>query len=70
MWSPPGSGFEASNWSPAGRAQAQWRAVRGWNSMSPYRRAAAVRAFLKLVLAGLGVVALVSILAAALSAVL
>lgn len=38
--------------------------------MSPYRRAAAVRAFLKLVLAGLGVVALVSILAAALSAVL
>ena len=38
--------------------------------MPPNRRAAAVRAFLTLVVAGLGFVGLVSILAAALSALL
>ncbi|MCU1483284.1 MAG: hypothetical protein JWN67_30 [Actinomycetia bacterium] len=31
MWSAPGSGFEASPFSPAGRIQGMWRMTRGVN---------------------------------------
>ncbi len=32
MWSPPGSGFQPSTFSPAGQSQRLWNAVRSWNS--------------------------------------
>lgn len=50
MWSPPGSGFEASSYSPAGRAQQTWAFVRGLRS-GHRRQTRAMRLLLLLVLA-------------------
>jgi hypothetical protein len=49
MWSPPGSGFEASSFSPAGRAQQRWALVGGVRSHSR-RQTRAVRLMLLVVL--------------------
>lgn len=50
MWSPPGSGFEASPYSPAGRAQQMWALVGGLRSRNR-RQTRAMRLMLLLVLA-------------------
>jgi hypothetical protein len=49
MWSPPGSGFEASGFSPAGRALQFWAFVRG-STAGGHRRRVATRLLLVIVL--------------------
>ena len=66
MWSPPGSGFEASPLSPAGRSQALWRATLGWNRLSPRRQRAVRRRLLRLYALGVALVVASMALVAAL----
>jgi hypothetical protein len=63
MWPPPGSGFEASPYSPAGRAQQMWRLVRGLSSGGRRQRRAVRLVTLLVVVVVLGPLVVVAIAA-------
>jgi uncharacterized membrane protein YidH (DUF202 family) len=64
MWSPPGSGFEASMFSPAGRIQGLWRLGRSARAMRGRpRRPAPVGLTIGLIAIGLLVVVPVVVVA-------
>ena len=69
MWSPEGSGFEASRMSPAGQQQARWQATSAWNSLPEARQWRIARNFVLLTLAALCSVAVLLLLLAGVQAI-
>ena len=63
MWPSPGSGFEASPYSPAGRAQQMWTLVRGLSSTGRRQRRAVRLLTLLVVLVVVGPLVVVAIAA-------
>ncbi len=62
VWPRPGSGFEASPWSPAGRMQAGWRFLDGLGRRRSRRNSPVVAFVMWLVLGLLAAAVLVNVL--------